>query len=252
MILSFAIATAISGEPLEAGAFDHSHGTFATFLDGAVSASGVDYATLKGRSATLDAYLAEIAAVDASGFDSSQKLALYVNAYNANTLRTMLDTGPPASIRDLDGGKVWDARTFKVAGRDLTLNQMEHDNARKLADGRVHAAVNCASKGCPPLPPKPMKGSGVNAQLDAAANTWARTNAFVLDGNTIKLSKIFDWYADDFAKVPAERDLPNVEGKEEQALWFLAAHVDDATKARLLSGELTATWNDYDWSLNRR
>jgi hypothetical protein len=235
-----------------AAEFDHGHEQLDRFLDGAVSPAGVDYGTLKGRVDTLDAYLKGVASVDASGFTGPQKLALYVNAYNAYTLKTMLEEGPPASIRDLDGGKVWDARTFPVAGQQLTLNQMEHEHARKLADGRVHAVVNCASKGCPPLPPDPLTADGVDAQLDAAAAVWAKTNAYVLDGSTVRLSKIFDWYAGDFEAVAAERDLDGVDGKHEQALWFLAKHVDDATRQRLLSGELTADWNDYDWSLNRR
>lgn len=235
-----------------AGGFDHSHAQLGTVLEGVVDARGVDYATLAGRKEALDAYLATVASADPSAFSDAQKLAFYVNAYNGYTLKTMLEAGPPASIRDLDGGKVWEVRTFPVGGASLTLNQMEHEHARKLADGRVHAVVNCASKGCPPLPPKPLVAEGLDAQLDAAAATWAATNAYALDGTTVRLSKIFDWYGDDFVAVPAERDLAGVEGKAEQALWFLAAHVDDATKATLLSGTLSADWNDYDWSLNRR
>ena len=247
MIPAIALATAALGAD-----FDHTHAAFAEVLDGAVSVAGVDYSTIGSRRAKLDAYLKTVAEADASGFDQGQKLALYVNAYNAYTLQTMLDAGAGVSILDLDGGKVWDTRTFPVAGQTLTLNQMEHENARKLADGRVHAVVNCASKGCPPLPPSPLKGSGIDAQLTAAAKTWASHNAFRLEGDTVALSKIFDWYGDDFTSVKAERDLPKVDGKEEQALWFLSSYVDDATKAKLLSGSLTATWAEYDWSRNSR
>ena len=229
--------------------FDHHHSRFATFLDDAVTPQGVDYATLATRSDTLDAYLKELAEADASGFDPAQQLALYVNAYNAYTLRLMLDSDV-ASIREIDNGKVWDTRTFPVAGALLTLNQMEHEHARKLADGRVHAVLNCASKGCPPLPPDPLVGEGIDAQLNAAATRWAHTNAFALSGDTVALSRIFDWYGDDFASVKAERDLPKVSGKEEQALWFLAPYVDETTRATLLSGELAATWAEYDWSRN--
>jgi len=232
--------------------FDHTHATFAQFLDGTVSQAGVDYGALAARRDTLNAYLSQVAEADASSFDNSQTIALYVNAYNAYTLQTMLDAGPGVSIRDLDGGKVWDHRTFPVAGAELTLNQMEHGHARKLADGRIHAVVNCASKGCPPLPPTPLTGSGMDAQLNTAAKRWADTNAYVLTGDTVALSKIFDWYGDDFANVKGERDLPGVEGKAEQAIWFLVAHVDEPTKAKLLSGEITATWADYDWSRNSK
>jgi hypothetical protein len=231
--------------------FDHSHAALAAVLDGAVSAEGVDYPTLKSRSDQLDAYLGQVEQADPSGWSREQQLALWVNAYNAYTIRTMLDAGPPKSIMDLDGGKVWEKRTFNVAGQQVTLNQMEHEHARKLADGRVHAVVNCASKGCPPLPPQPLTASGQQAQLDAAARRWASTNAFTLDGDTVALSKIFDWYGDDFTS-EAGGDLAGVDGKAEHALWFLSKHVDEATKERLLSGELTATWQEYDWSLNQR
>lgn len=233
------------------GAFDHRHARLTAFLRGAVDAGGVDYGLLASRRDQLDAYLSRIQAADASGFSRSQRLALYVNAYNAYTLQLMLDSGPPRSIQELDGGKVWDTRTFLVAGQRLTLNQMEHEHARKLADGRVHAVVNCASRGCPPLPPVALTATGQPEQLDEAARTWASSNAFTLSGDTIALSKIFDWYGADFAAA-RQGDLAGVDGHAEAALWFLSSFVDEATKDKLLSGSLTARWQDYDWSINKR
>ncbi len=231
--------------------FDHAHTKLTAFLDGAVDARGVDYALLASRRDQLDAYLAGVQEVDAAGLSRPQQLALYVNAYNAYTLALMLDNGPPRSIQDLDGGKVWDTRTFVVAGQPLTLNQMEHEHARELADGRIHAVVSCASRGCPPLPARALTSSGQSAQLDAAARAWASSNAFTLEGDTIALSKIFDWYSGDFA--PARRgDLAEVEGPAEAALWFLSSFVDEATRDKLLSGTLSARWQDYDWSINKR
>ena len=234
----------------EAG-FDHSHALLGSVLTGAVSPRGVDYNTLAKRRSTLDKYLASIQGVSADGWSRTQRLSLYVNAYNAYTIALMLDNGPPNSILDLDGGKVWDTRKFVVAGESLTLNQIEHERARKLTDGRVHAAVNCASKGCPPLPPTPLTTSGQSGQLDRAARTWAATNAFTVSGNTISLSQIFDWYAVDFTK-ENQGDIPGVDGKAENAMWFLSRYVDDATKQKLLSGSLTADWQTYDWALNQR
>ncbi|MEO0603176.1 MAG: DUF547 domain-containing protein [Myxococcota bacterium] len=234
-----------------AAPFDHDHTALTRFLKGAVSPTGVDYAALALRRDQLDSYLETVAQVDASGFSAPQQLALYVNAYNGYTLRLMLDEGPPKSITDLDGGKVWDTRRFPVAGASLTLNQMEHEHARKLADGRVHAVVNCASKGCPPLPPVALSANSTERQLDAAARTWTSTNAFSWAGDTIRLSRIFDWYGQDFTK-DGRGDLPRVEGKQEDALWFLSRYVDPSTKDRLLSGTIQADWQVYDWSLNRR
>ena len=234
-----------------AAAFDHDHARLAEVLDGAVSSAGVDYPTVASRRATLDAYLEEVKVADTTGWTDAERLALHVNAYNAVTLRLILDEGTPKSIRDLDGGKVWDTRRFDVAGDSLTLNQMEHERARKLADGRVHAVVSCASKGCPPLQPSPLTPAGAEAQLDAAARQWASTNAFTLDGEVVRLSKIFDWYGEDF-EAASQGDIAGVEGKAENALWFLSRYVDQGTRDKLLSGSLTVDWQDYDWSLNQR
>ena len=180
-----------------------------------------------------------------------QQLALYVNAYNAHTLATVLDAMPLKSIMDLDGGKVWDTRTFPVGGRSLTLNQIEHEHIRKLGDGRIHAVVSCASRGCPALPPDPLRAQTCEAQLTSAARSWAGTNAFRVDGGTVYLSSIFDWYGEDLAPY-AKGDLAKVDGKAEAALWFLSTVVGEKERVRLLSGELDAAWASYDWTLNRR
>jgi len=241
------VSSAVAG----GGGFDHDHGAFAAFLRGAVDGVLVDYTLLATRHAMLDQYLETIAEVDASAFTPAEKLALYVNAYNAYTIDLVLDANLPKSIRDLDGGKVWDTRTIRVARSNLTLNQIEHEHARKLADGRVHAVINCASKGCPPLPPTPLTSTGQQEQLDEAVRRWAATNAFRLEGETVKLSMIFDWYGEDFADA-RKGDLAKVDGEAEAAFWFLARYTDRATSAKLTSGTLGAAWMEYDWTLNRK
>lgn len=247
------VALALAAQP-STGApgpavFDHEHAALGRFLAGAVDARGVDYAALGQRRSVLDGYLEDVASAPVDTFDDAQRLALYVNAYNAHTLAMVLDAGPPASIKDLDDGNPWDARRFSVGGRALTLNQMEHEHARKLADGRVHAVISCASKGCPPLPAEPLVAARANAQLDAASRRWAATNAFEIRGSQVLLSRIFEWYADDFTS-SRQGDIPNVEGPAEAALWFLVNHVEPEVAARLTSGALTPAWQPYDWSLN--
>lgn len=232
-------------------AFDHEHVAFKEVLSGAVTPAGVDYARMAARREALFAYASTLSDVDPSTWSKGQQLALYVNAYNAWTLLTMLDAGVPKSIRSLDDGKVWDARRFRVAGEDLTLNDLEHRKARPLSDGRVHAVVNCAAKGCPPLPDKPLTASHLETLLDEATRTWMATNAFVVDGDTVALSMIFQWYADDFRNEGVTGDL-GVAAPFEQALRFVARFVDEATRKQLLSGALSATWMPYDWSVNAR
>jgi hypothetical protein len=234
-----------------AWAFDHGHAALGAVLEGAVDTRGVDYAALKPRRAALGAYLDTLAALDPAVLGRDEQVALYVNAYNGWTLATILDAGIPASITELDGGKVWDTRRFRVAGAELTLNQLEHGKLRPLGDPRIHAALNCASKGCPPLAPTPMNAATVDAQLEEAARRWAATNAFTVTGDQLALSQIFDWYGDDFV-AGTKGDLPGLEGEAERAVWFLSRFVPAPTVALLQSGKLHATWQDYDWSLNLR
>ena len=245
------LAVAMAGEGEPAG-FDHSYAEFDRFLEGAVTDDGVDYELLRGRSEALAAHLKEVATADVASFTHAEKLAFYVNAYNGYTLHTILEEWPVASIRDLDGGQVWKRRRFMVGTASLTLDDMEHQQARKLGDGRIHAVVNCASKGCPPLPPDPLRATGIDAQLDRAAARWVRVNGLVvLDETEVQVSKIFEWYSEDFAGF-SEGDIAGVQGTKEAALWFCARYAPEPLAQRLTSGELQVSFHAYDWSLNAR
>ena len=234
---------------LVAAASGPDHQIFASFLDGAVYADGVDYATLHERRAALQPYLDALSQVDIETLSTAEQVALWVNAYNAHTLATVLDAGRPQSIRDLDGGEVWKRRTFTVAGQALTLDAIEHQRARPLMDGRVHAVVNCASKGCPPLPPEPLSPTELDAQLDAAARRWVATNAYSWAGDTLQLSKIFDWYAVDFTAHAVDGV---ADSKVAGAIGFVTQHVAPAEAARVRAAADGAGWQAYDWTLNSR
>jgi len=233
----------------QALAFDHTHADFGAFIAGAVGETRVDYDMLAKRTDKLDAYLKTVADVDATSFSDGEKMALYVNAYNAYTLRLILDERPLKSIFDLDDGKIWDVRKYRVAGTELTLNQMEHEHVRKLGDGRIHAVLNCAARGCPPLRKNAFVSTGVDAQLTAGAKGWAATNAYRIEGSTLHLSQLFDWYGDDF-KPENKGDIPGLDGKGESAAWFLVKYLPDGAAARLRRGDLTVQWTQYDWALN--
>lgn len=224
--------------------FDHDYAHLDAFYEGAVSAAGVDYTLLGGRRTLLEGALSQIATVDATGFDEAQQLALYVNAYNAYTVQLVLDHPGMRSIRDLDGGNPWKKRLFKVAGEELTLDRMEHEHARKLADGRVHAVVNCASKGCPPLPPHPLRAEGLDAQLDEAARRWVGVNAWGMVGDVLYLSRIFEWYAADFTRWMGTDD-PVADPAQDAALGFLRAF-----GLERVPPHTSVSWRGYDWSLN--
>ncbi len=228
------------------------HGPWDQTLSRHATATRVDYAAIGGE--TLDPYLRALAeSAPPTGRD--EQLAFWINAYNALTVDLVAENiGGIESIRDLDGGDPWGERSFTVAGQSVTLNDIEHKILRPMGDPRVHAAVNCASVGCPPLRARAYSAAGIDAQLDEACRTWVSQNAFVRSGEALQLSKIFEWYGEDF--VPAygsdHFDIPGVDGEQEAALNFIAAYSDAATRAWIRAGGYRVGWRDYDWKLNKQ
>src|SRR5262249_19882120 len=156
-----------------------------------------------------------------------------VDAYDALTIEVVLDQKPARSIMEVDGGKLWSTRQFQVAGRSRTLDDVETE-ARALGVPRVHAALNCASRGCPPLPPTPLTGDHLDDELDAAARHWVATDAYTLTGDTIALSHVFEWYAGDFASY-ASPGIPGADAKQSAALHFIATYASAAAGATITS-----------------
>ena len=197
--------------------FDHGHALWREVLAKHVDGGQVGYRELHADTGKLDEYLRQVGAVDAEeygGWTRRQSLAYWINAYNAYTLKTILDHYPlkrrglmgrrfPAnSIRQIPG--VWDKLAFRAGGEQLTLNDMEHKKMRdELKEPRIHFAIVCASIGCPALQGQAFTAAKLEAQLDAAARQFVRDRAKVkLDaaGGVIHLSKLFDWFSGDFAK----------------------------------------------------
>lgn len=201
----------------------------------------VNYAALQDDT-TLDAFTDALAT--ATEPDSPpEKMAFWINAYNALTLDLIADNYPLSSIRELDSGDPWSGRMFTVAGQSVTLNHIEHQILRPMGDPRVHAAINCASRSCPPMPPEPLSGNTLDAQLEAASERWLRSNGITIDAaeGSVLISKIFDWYGEDF--ITAE------ESKEVAATRFAANYLTEQS-AYLTSSSYTTSYMSYDWGLN--
>lgn len=235
------ISTLLGGTAL---AYDHQHTGLAEVLDGVVGSDGlVDYTLLKSRQPQLKAYLDTNANANVATFDHDQQVAFWVNSYNAHTLNLIVDRPAiPASIMDLKGGKVWEQVILPVGRKRVTLNQIEHEILRPMTDGRIHAVVNCASKGCPPLPPKPLVGTGIDAQLEEGARRWVSSNAFHLERGVLQLSQIFQWYAEDFTGMP--------KGTASDAEMQKAARAFIEKRQPFAEDVKSVSWMDYDWSLN--
>ncbi len=185
------------------------HDALDTVLKKHVNNGQVDYAALKGERQLLDDYIATIGGIGRSEFDtwnSNDQLAYLINLYNAETLQLIIDNYPLSSIKDIDGvfSGPWDQSEVKLFGDKETLNHLEHDFIRKNYDEpRIHYALVCAALSCPPLRSEAYIGNTLSAQLDDQAKTFlsdSTKNRVDTATKTLHVSKIFDWYGDDFRK----------------------------------------------------
>ncbi len=246
-----------SGSSAAPGTAVFEHGAYSALLAARVSDGLVDYAALQADPAPLAAYLARVSEADVAALSVLERHAFWINAYNALTLASVLrhlpaDRGawPGFSVKKVDG--FWQA-PHRVARRELSLDQIEHliraaefDDAREhvRVDARIHFALVCASRGCPPLRAEAYVGARLDAQLDAQTRAFVRDRSRVaIDATALEISAspLFSWYAQDFAD-----DAECVSG-------FLARHVEDAAlAAKLRSAQWTLSSLDYDWRLNLR
>ena len=182
----------------------------------------VDYAGFAEDAAKLDGYLDELAALSAERFQAlprDAQLATLINAYNAFTIRLILDYrsgGELASIMDIPEAKRWKHERWRIAGRTVSLDQLEHEWIRVDYDEpRIHWALVCAAHSCPPLRTEAYTGSKLDQQLadqeDYVLNL--EHDRFVKrDGDTLLVTALFKWYGGDwddwrryvFAHLPIE------------------------------------------------
>lgn len=213
-----------------------SHQTWHEQLQAYVNASGsVNYQVWKENSTRLDGYLAELESnAPTSSWSRNEQLAYWINAYNAYTVKLILDNYPIRSITDL--GTPWDQKFINIGGTSYTLNDIEHKILReKLKEYRVHFAVNCASVSCPPLLNKAYKASNVQQLLDQQARRFindARYNDIA--GPELVLSQIFDWYGADFTKSGT-------------LIEYLNKYAETPIPANA-----SIEFKDYNWNLNGR
>ena len=218
------------------------HMIFAELLENYVNNGVVDYAGFKRDETRLDQYLKVLENTKTESLDRNEQFAFYINAYNAWTIKLILSGYPGiGSIKELGNllKSPWKKKIARIDGDIVTLDHIEHNILRpKFKDPRVHFAINCASKGCPPLIPEPYHRDGLEQQLDAVVKAFLNdTKRNRLEGNTLYASKIFKWFKDDFNQDIIGFFLKYSEGSFKSAL----AANRDKIKIKFL---------DYDWSLN--
>ena len=228
----------------DAPVFDH--GPFDRLLKAHVTEHGyVDYAELDKHSAELDRYISAIATAPVDDMERANKLALLINAYNAFTLRLILDywdNGELASINDIPKGRRWDHVRWNIAGKTWSLNQIEHKRIRPIfEEPRIHFALVCAAVGCPKLRNEAYQPDRIEEQLEdqtVYAHRQPRWLRYDAARNVVYLTKLYEWYGVDF-----EEDAGSV-------LAFVARYVPDVKRAVARGKAPRIAWLEYDWDLN--
>ncbi len=229
---------------------DVSHQTWGELLQSYVDADGlVDYASLKQSSEDvrrLDDYLATLSRADAvRDANPAQRLAFWINAYNAVTVRGILREYPTTSIQNhvarLWGYNIWRDLKLIVGDSRYSLGDIEHAVLRKMKEPRIHFAIVCASHGCPRLLNEAYSAERLEDQL--SRNTlafFAEPTKCSVDAahNELQLSPILNWFATDFgASTPA-------------VLQRIANWLPEPAQAIVLSKDVRVKYLEYDWNLN--
>ena len=246
-----------------------SHTEFDHFLRRHVDEEGtIDYATVLGDRADLDRYRASLARTSPDSYPEifeteAERLAYWLNAYNASVIGLVLDHYPMSSVRDLlppwylaflpEGSGFFSLQRFTLGGHLTRLYSLEHSLIRKrFHDSRVHFALNCASASCPRLPVEAFVPERLEEQLKREQDLFLadpRNVRIDEDRRVVFLSSIFEWYESDFVDWPQE-EFPDAEA----SLWTyldLSLPYENATLLNACS-DCRIEFIPYDWTLNDR
>ncbi|OGX04150.1 MAG: hypothetical protein A3G87_00165 [Omnitrophica bacterium RIFCSPLOWO2_12_FULL_50_11] len=235
-------------------AFDHL--SYAKVLRGYAVNGRVEYSKLKQERQDLDEYVKSLESLSKENYKEmsrDEKIAFWINAYNADAIKLVTDhyplqkrfgwkalAYPENSIQQIPD--VWDRKAIKVLGRELSLNEIEHEILRKeFREPRIHFALVCASVGCPVLREEPYRGEKLDTQLDEQARTFLldpRKARYEDASDTLYLSPIFKWFRKDFEKSGG-------------VLSFVKRYLPGEI-AKKISEDTKIEWLDYGWSLNER
>lgn len=238
-----AAAPAAAGEP--------DYGEWTRLLAGYYDpAQGMDYAGLAAKEApALKRLRQSLAKIDVASLDRDQQLAYWINLYNVNVVSIVVAGYPVASIRDLSTDPLIRLNVFKkdsvpFGNGAISLNTIENDKLRAgFHDPRIHFAINCAAKSCPPLRQEAFVGARVGEQLDDQARQFLAGPGLRVEsraGKTVlHVSKVMDWFEEDFEKWAGG------------VVAFVRRHAQ-ADKAQSIpaKGDVDVDPDDYDWSLN--
>ncbi len=218
------------------------HSLYEGLLKKYVKNGQVDYAGFQSEEASLDQYLDLLQRVDIMSLSNKEQFAFYTNAYNAWTIKLILTKYPNiSSIKSLGifNTGPWKKKVVRLKGQTVSLDHIEHEILRpRFKDPRVHFAINCAAKSCPPLRSEPFTGARLDQQLDDATRSFINNpSSYRLEGQNLYVSRIFKWFSEDF---------------NDDALSFFRQYATGELKGKLNKGsaKIDVKYLKYDWSLN--
>jgi Protein of unknown function, DUF547 len=215
-------------------------------------AQGMNYKALKANDKkTLDDLRRQMGTVDVQSLSRQDQLAYWINLYNINVVGVVVDNYPVESIRDLSTDPIIRLNVFKKPSVQtkkgaISLNDVENEKVREgFKDPRIHFAINCAAKSCPPIRTEPYEGAKINDQLDDQVRKFLNGPhgaRLAKDGGelVVHVTKIMDWFSDDFNKWAGG------------PVAFLKRYVsNDKRKMMDAAGnQIDLKFDDYDWKLN--
>jgi len=231
-----------------------SHQLFTEILNQHVKNGLVNYKELK-KDTRLEKYLAQLSNTDLEKLSRNEKLAFWINAYNAFTFQVIVENYPVESITDLNtGGKiigyllgktVWDKAFISISKKKYSLGDIEHKILRKMNEPRIHFSIVCASISCPPLRNEAFEVDKIEQQLKDQAvqfiNDPAR-NYFDIKKKKAYLSKIFSWFSEDFGN------------SDDNILKFVSQYLPENNSSDIKNNlsKWDISYKEYNWNLNEQ
>ncbi|TGL20828.1 DUF547 domain-containing protein [Leptospira yanagawae] len=235
-------------QTLFAQSFDHKHNVWDSLLKKHVKNGLVTYKGLNSEVTILNGYLNQLTKVsdaEYQSFTEKEKMSFLINAYNAFTVKLILDHYPVESITDIGSpfskinlarGIPWKKEFFQLLGKSRHLDWIEHEKLRKeFNEPRIHFAIVCASIGCPILQSEAYTSTNLEKQLQTAKLVFLKNpkkNSYDKNTNTLYLSKIFNWFQPDFTK-------------KSSLIQFVQDGFDETIKP-----DAKIIYNEYNWDLN--
>ncbi|MCI0694130.1 DUF547 domain-containing protein [candidate division KSB1 bacterium] len=239
-----AIPSRAAMPPARPNGIDHT--LFTQVLAAYVKDGAVDYKAIK-TDPRFSQYIAVLQKSNPETLTGEEKLAFWINAYNAFTIQYVLDKYPIKSLMNklsyVTGGGTFKTKFIEINGRKYSLNDIENNVIRPMGDPRIHFALVCGAKSCPPLRPEAYLAGSLSEQMDEQGRLFmsqSDKNRFDFEKNEIAISKIFDWFKDDFRK----------NGKSE--LEFISAYLPTEQAQKLLAHAaiIKVKYTEYNWDLN--